>query len=348
MSDQAFPFAPIPMKVIGPILFKGPVVEGEHHMPLATFETPLWNSVNRGARLSVLSGGISTLITQRQMTRSLAFECDSAAKTLDFSKKIEGLTTTFESLVTQTSRYAQFRQLHCHQVGRLLFIRISIDAKDASGHNMATKAADAICQYILQHFEDVQYVSMSGNLCCDKKTSSVNALLGRGRHTIAEIVVPGQWCRKRLRAQPQKIVDLHIKKNLIGGHVAGSTQSANAHFANMLLATYLATGQDAANIVEGSQGIVHAEVQNDDLYFSVTLPNLIVGTVGNGKHLPFVKSNLKLLGLDQTREPGVNSDRLAGLIAGTVLCGELSLLAALTQPQELMRAHQLLERHQAK
>ena len=35
----------------------------------------------------------------------------------------------------------------------------------------------------------------------------------------------------------------------------------------MLLAFYLATGQDAANIIEGSQGIVHAECADDDLYF---------------------------------------------------------------------------------
>ena len=43
--------------------------------------------------------------------------------------------------------------------------------------------------------------------------------------------------------------------------LAGGIRSANAHFANMLLAFYLATGQDAANIIEGSQGIVHAEVR---------------------------------------------------------------------------------------
>ena len=59
-----------------------------------------------------------------------------------------------------------------------------------------------------------------------------------------------------------------IKKNLLGTLAAGGIRSANAHFANMLLGFYLATGQDAANIIEGSQGIVHAEVRNDDLYFS--------------------------------------------------------------------------------
>ena len=126
--------------------------------------------------------------------------------------------------------------------------------------------------------------------------------------------------------------------------IAGGLRSANAHFANMLLGFYLATGQDAANIIEGSQGIVHAEVREGDLYFSCTLPNIIVGSVGNGKGLEFVEENLTKLGCKDSREAGENARRLAAICAATVLCGELSLLAAQTNPGELMEAHLKLER----
>ncbi|MFF2407482.1 hypothetical protein [Streptomyces sp. NPDC058092] len=102
------------------------------------------------------------------------------------------------------------------------------------------------------------------------------------------------------------------------------------------LGFYLATGQDAANIVEGSQGVTVAEDRDGDLYFSCTLPNLIVGTVGNGKGLDFVEENLTRLGCREAREPGENARRLAVIAAATVLCGELSLLAAQTNPGELM------------
>jgi hydroxymethylglutaryl-CoA reductase (NADPH) len=112
----------------------------------------------------------------------------------------------------------------------------------------------------------------------------------------------------------------------------------------MLLAFYLATGQDAANIVEGSQGTTLAEVREDALYFSTTLPNLILGTVGNGKGLPFVQENLEKMGLCEDRPAGENARRLACLCAATVLCGELSLLAAQTNPGELMQAHRKWER----
>jgi hydroxymethylglutaryl-CoA reductase (NADPH) len=115
----------------------------------------------------------------------------------------------------------------------------------------------------------------------------------------------------------------------------------------MLLAFYLATGQDAANIVEGSQGITQAELIDGDLYFSCTLPNLIVGTVGNGKGLDFVEENLQRLGCREEREVGENARRLAVLCAASVWCGELSLLGAQTNPGELMAAHLNFERNSA-
>src|SRR5699024_11656930 len=96
-------------------------------------------------------------------------------------------------------------------------------------------------------------------------------------------------------------------------NVAGAIRSANAHFANMLLAFYLATGQDAANIVEGSQGFVWAEHREEGLYFAVTLPHLIVGTVGNGKHLPYIEEAMARLGIGPTPAPGADSRRLASL-----------------------------------
>lgn len=90
--------------------------------------------------------------------------------------------------------------------------------------------------------------------------------------------------------------------------------------------------------------MVHAEVREGDLYFSCTLPNLIMGTVGNGKGIDFVEENLARLGCREAREPGANARRLAAICAATVLCGELSLLAAQTNPGELMDAHIRLER----
>jgi hydroxymethylglutaryl-CoA reductase (NADPH) len=209
---------------------------------------------------------------------------------------------------------------------------------------MATKAADAVINWMLKTYPTLKYVSISGNICSDKKVSAINGLLGRGKSVIAEIEIPRVVCLEKLKTTPEAVVNLNIKKNLLGSIIAGGLRTANAHYANLLYAFYLATGQDVANIVEGSQGITHAEVRQGNLYFSVNLPNIIVGTVGNGKHFDFVKYHLESMGCLEPRESGQNSRRLAIIAAATVLCGELSLMAAQTNRGELMRAHERFER----
>lgn len=335
----------IPTQTIGPIKLIGDLVEDEVHVPLATFETTLWPSTNRGAKATRLAGGIQTVLLSDQMTRSMMLEAPTIQSAARVGQSIQQQTDSIKAVVEQSSQHARFLDLQCQQVSQMLIVRLSIQSGDASGHNMVTKAADVVMQWLLQQYPELKYVSISANCCTDKKVSAINTILGRGKHIIAESVVSNEICQSVLKATPEAIVDCHLKKNLIGSIQAGSLLSANAHFANLLLATYLATGQDAANIVEGSQGMTHAECRQGDLYFSVNLPNLIVGTVGHGKHHSHIQQNLSQLGcVLADAEPGQNSRRLAAIIAATVLCGELSLMAALTNRGELMRSHIVFER----
>jgi hydroxymethylglutaryl-CoA reductase (NADPH) len=336
--------AGIPMKTIGPVKIIGPEVNDEIMVPLATFESPLWPSTDRGARVSRLTAGIHAVVLKDCMTRSILVEAPTAAYAAQVLSDIENQQTTLAAVVAATSRFATFQECHGQVVGNLLYIRFSLQTGDASGHNMVTKAADSLLNWLLAQHPLLKYVSISGNFCVDKKVSAINGILGRGKYVVAELTIPHDICVSRLKTTPEKLTNLHVKKNLLGTLIAGGLRTANAHFANMLLGFYLATGQDAANIIEGSQGIVHAEVRDQDLYFSVTLPNIIVGTVGNGKHLDFVRQNLEMMGCTEERAPGQNARRLAIIAAATVLCGEISLLAAQTNPGELMRSHIQLER----
>lgn len=336
--------AEIPMRCIGPIKIIGQILEEEVKVPLATFESPLWPSTHRGSKLSRRCGGIRVTLIEDRMTRSVLVQASNAEYAYSITAALKGYREELEEVVASTSRFAKLLDWHTQIVGNLIYIRFAMSSSDAAGHNMTTKAADALLNWILIRFPKLTYVSISGNYCTDKKASAVNGILGRGKYMVAEIVIPSLICQEILRTTPEKIVNLNIKKNLIGTLLAGGIRSANAHFANMLLALYLATGQDAANIIEGSQGIVHTEMQEGALYFSVTLPNIIVGTVGNGKSLPFVKNNLEMLGCLEPRKTGQNAVRLSAIVAATVLCGEISLLAAQTNPGELMESHLRLER----
>lgn len=335
----------IPLKWIGPIAFSFPFLE-QVKVPLATFETTLWPSVARGAKLSREVGGLSVNVEPAGMSRSILLEAPTAMQALSFEKRLKSEREVWQECCQNSSRFAKLIDVHSECVGSLLFIRLAFFTADAAGHNMVTKASEAILNSILTRYSELKYVSLSANYCTDKKVSSINGLLGRGYRATAEIEIPRKLCEKYLHTTPEAIEKIHVKKNLIGSILAGSLRSANAHFANMLLAFFLATGQDGANIVEGSQGMTDVKVNSKgDLLFSCVLPSLVLGTIGHGKKETLVQENLRKLGCFRSEFlPGESAKRLAAIGSAVVLCGELSLLAALTRPGELMRAHEHFER----
>lgn len=377
---------PIPTRWVGPIKISGSEFNLLQEVPLATFEKPLWSAVSRGARVTRACAGLNISIAHECMTRSILVETQNAAYLVTVIHDLPQYRETLQQIVASTSAFTMLQDWQTQIIGNLLYIRFSFTVGDAAGHNMATKAADALLRWLLQHYSYLHYVSVSGNFCVDKKVSVVNGVLGRGKYVIADMLIPYATCITLLNTAPATLIDLHVKKNLLGSIAAGSIRSANAHFANMLLAFYLATGQDAANIVEGSQGIVHATLsptankKAPDLYFSVTLPNIIVGTIGSGKTLSFARENLELLGcrdissqentrvknietnkeekenyrdtnehkverqIEHKHHTGWQARKLAVIAAANVWCGEISLLATQANQGELVRCHEAIER----
>jgi hydroxymethylglutaryl-CoA reductase (NADPH) len=76
-----------------------------------------------------------------------------------------------------------------------------------------------------------------------------------------------------------------------------------------------------------------------ELYAAVTLPNLIVGTVGGGTGLPSQRACLEILGLAGNGQ----ARALAEVCAALALAGELSIIAALSAGQ-FAQAHEKLAR----
>jgi len=128
--------------------------------------------------------------------------------------------------------------------------------------------------------------------------------------------------------------------------MAGSLGGFNAHASNIVTALFLATGQDAAQNVESSSCLTFMEkTEDDDLYISVTMPSIEVGTVGGGTFLPAQSSCLDILNVkgSSKESPGDNADKLANIVCASVLAGELSLMSALSAGH-LMQSHLKLNR----
>jgi len=181
-------------------------------------------------------------------------------------------------------------------------------------------------------------VSVSGNMCSDKKPAAINMINGRGKTVLAEARIPKELVESKLHTTTAAVVDTNYRKNLVGSSMSG-TLGANAHAANMVAALYIATGQDPAQVVGGSMTLTSCEDVEGDLYICVRMPAVEVGTVGGGTSLPCQKEALEMIGCHGAGK----ARKLSEIVASTVLAGELSTLAAQAAGQ-LGQAHKALGR----
>jgi hydroxymethylglutaryl-CoA reductase (NADPH) len=332
----------VPVGVAGPLLVKGDYANGYFYIPLATTEGALVASVNRGAKFITESGGARVKVLKDGMARAPLFRLPSLIDAVEF---VEWVTQHFDELkkaAESTTRHGRLKEVQPFIVGNYVWLRLVFSTGDAMGMNMATIASDAVAKYIQQHFPKARLVALSGNMCVDKKANAVNFLLGRGKTVVAETVVKREVL-ERLGITAEDVHEVNVRKNLIGSALAHS-YGFNAHFANIVAAIFIATGQDVAQVVESSMGITSTEPRDEGLYISVFLPSLEVGTVGGGTGLPTQREALALLGVAGSgNPPGTNALKFAEIIAAAVLAGELNLLIALAR-NELASAHQRLGR----
>ncbi|MFD1569294.1 hydroxymethylglutaryl-CoA reductase (NADPH) [Halorubrum laminariae] len=328
----------MPMGVAGPVAIDGGALSGERYLPLATTEGALVASINRGCSVVTDAGGATARVTKSGMTRAPVFRVADVAEAEALVEWVRNSEATLREAAESTTSHGELLDVTPYVVGNNVFLRFRYDTKDAMGMNMATIATREACDRI-ESETGASLVALSGNLCSDKKPAAVNAVEGRGRSVTADVKVPREIVEERLHTTPEAITEINTRKNLVGSAKAGSL-GFNAHVANAVAAMFLATGQDEAQVVEGANAITTAETTADgDLYASVSIASLEVGTVGGGTTLPTQAAGLDILGVRGGGDPaGSNGDALAEAIAVCALAGELSLLAALGS-RHLSSAH---------
>ncbi|CAE6375348.1 unnamed protein product [Rhizoctonia solani] len=333
-------YMPIPLGIAGPL-----IIDGESYpIPMATAEGTLVASTSRGCKALNAGGGVTTVLTQDAMTRGPAIEFPSitlaaqAKRWIDSPKGASILREAFDS----TSRFARLQKLKTTLAGRTLYVRFATSTGDAMGMNMISKGTEKALQTMSEYFPEMSVLALSGNYCTDKKPAAINWIEGRGKSVVAEAVIPGKVVKSVLKTTVADLVNLNIKKNLIGSAMAGSIGGFNAHAANILTAMFLATGQDPAQNVESSNCITLMEPINggEDLLMTCSMPSIECGTVGGGTILEPQGAVLEMLGLRGAHptSPGHNARRLARVICAAVMAGELSLMSALAAGH-LIRAH---------
>lgn len=319
----------VPMGFAGPILVDGEHAQGEFYVPMATTEGTLLASYSRGMRLTREAGGVRTTVIDDAMQRAPIFVFDDARLARDFGQWVSAHFADIKAAAEATTRAGQLRDIQQFAQGKLRWLRFNFTTGDAAGQNMVSKATHAACQWILaQQPPGLAHFSLAANFDTDKKHSTVNSLHTRGKRVVAEITLPAKLLQEVMHTSGEALFKQRQLSNM-GAMMAGSVNNG-AHFANGITAVFMACGQDVANVAESSAGFVHGELlANGDYYFSVTIPALIVASYGGGTGLPTQRECLEVMGCYGAGK--VN--KLAEIIAATVLCGELSLASAIVSDQ---------------
>jgi hydroxymethylglutaryl-CoA reductase (NADPH) len=317
--------AQVPIGFAGPLLVKGEHAQGEFLIPLATAEGTLVASYSRGMKVLNLSGGVTTTISDDCMQRAPVFIFESAREARGFRQWVEDHMDDIRREAESTSRVAKLLYIDTYLSNKFAYLRFNFSTGDAAGQNMVGRATFAACSWILEQVTTVRRFYLESNLATDKKASQVNLMRTRGKRVTAEAVIPRDVLVSNMRVEPESLA-YHAGVANIGAILSGANNNG-AHSPNGITAMFIATGQDVANVAEGSAAIVYTEITpGGDLYLSITIPSLIVATHGGGTSLATQRECLEVLGCYGKGK--VN--KLAEIVSGVVLAGELSLAAAIS------------------
>jgi hydroxymethylglutaryl-CoA reductase (NADPH) len=316
--------AQVPLGIAGPLLVNGEHAHGEFYVPLATTEGTLVSSYNRGMRLLTESGGVKATVVDDAMQRAPVFTLGDALQAREFGAWVDENMGAITLAAEATTRVGKLRNINQFAVGPLRYLRFNFTTGDAAGQNMTGKATYAACEWIKHNHPLHPRYFLTGNIDTDKKFSRMNMILGRGKRVVAEAVLRGDILHEVMHITAVDLARI-FEINVAGAFLAGSANNG-AHSANGLAAMFIATGQDAANIAESHAAITFARpLENGDFYWSITLPSLIVATVGGGTGLATQKECLEMLGCYGNGK--VN--KFAEICAAVVLAGETSLASAI-------------------
>lgn len=325
----------MPLGVAGPLQIKNQSFDfaqnkkskiKNYFIPLSTTEGALVASISRGCKAITQSGGATTYAYRMGATRGPVFLTDSIEGNRKFYNWIKENEKKLISLASSTSKHLQLTRTMVKTVGRYSFVRFSFDTEDAMGMNMVTIATERLVNYIEEKTKN-KCLSLAGNFDIDKKAAWLNFIENRGFKAWAEVVLSRQTLETILKTTAEQMFQTWLSKCIYGSIMSGSL-GFNAQFANVIAAIFIATGQDPAHVVEGSLGVTTTEIlPSNDLYISIYLPALMVGTVGGGTNLPTQKEALSLLGVSGEGK----AEEFAEVVAAAVLAGEISLLASLAE-----------------
>ncbi|MEK7286239.1 MAG: hydroxymethylglutaryl-CoA reductase [Nitrospirota bacterium] len=320
--ENLFGVAQIPMGVAGPIRINGQFAKGDFYVPMATTEGTMVKAYHHGMRMITASGGVTTSVLKDEIHTSPLFQFSQMRDAELFVKWLNSNFSQIKEAAEKTTRYGKLIRLEPYIFDLNVVIKFCYTTGDAMGINIIMLSTKAACQYIVSIVKPKKFY-LQGNFSSIKKVTAHNFVSGYGKAVIAESVVQKSLIKRFYKVTPEDVVS-YFHAILLNTTHAGMV-GMSGHVANALSAIFIACGQDAASVVESHVAIINYDITPEgDLYASVKLPNLVVGTVGGGTALPTQRECLELLDCY-----GVgNAKKFSEVIAASVLAGEVAICAS--------------------
>ncbi|MBI5472463.1 MAG: 3-hydroxy-3-methylglutaryl-CoA reductase [Ignavibacteriae bacterium] len=322
---------PVPYSLSSPIVIHGENIDATVEVPLATTERGLVAGINRGCKAITLSGGSTTCVYRKSMTRAPVFAATNVKDAVRAFRKLQEIQLEINEWPEGQSKHVRLIESRPYILGQYIYLRLRFDVGDALGGNAVTILSDSIVRRVCK-VTQTKCLGVSGNLCSDKKPAAINVLDGRGLGVIAEVILTSDILKHVLHVGVEPLLDLAVAKLQLGSSLAGAPYHQNAHVANSLAAMFIPFGQDVAEIVESSSATLVGSRVDEGVRFVLTLPCMELGVVGGGTDYKPCRENLDRLGCnpDETRR-GYAVSRLGEIVASVCLAGEISLLSALAE-----------------
>lgn len=328
----------VPLGVVGPLRINGLNAHGDYYVPLATTEAALVASYGRGAEVTAQAGGVTSAMIGEGVLRTPAFVFGDMLEAGSFINWVAQNAEALKAAAEATTRHGKLITIEPFMDSDIVFLICRYTTGDAAGQNMVTVATEALCAHIVRHTPIApRHWFIEGNFSGDKKASYLGLHMGRGRKVTASVELSDALIRKCLHVEPEAML-AYGRVAALGSTLSGQL-GAQAHYANGLAAFYIATGQDAACVAESAVGFTRAERRDGRVFFSVTMPNIVVGSVGGGTGLPSQAGALGIMGLKGEGKAAA----LAEVVGALCLCGEISIIAAIAAGH-FTRAHAKLAR----
>jgi hydroxymethylglutaryl-CoA reductase (NADPH) len=342
----------IPMGVAGPMKVNGQYANGEYYIPLATNEVALIAGVQRGIKAINMAGGVNTLVRYDEMARAPMLQAPDIYEAAQFIKRVEHEQT---ELVRDFNRYVKdpFVRLEAidpYQIGVKVILRLRYITGDAMGMNGATKASADIIRALLRQLSGWRLITISSNVCSDKKAAHINVLNGRGKSVETQVFVPEEILatvfKKGVTSRSVEKVVYH--KCYLGSCFSGTISGFNVNAANTIAAIFAATGQDLAQVITSAACFIQAEAMNEGLLFTASLPSLEVGTIGGGSLFGTAREALDLIDCagfgESLEEDNIHVKRFAELVGAAVTALDLNTACAQAAGYEMADSHVRLAR----